>query len=437
MAIMSCTSKSPINIVREALAVARKALPAYSHRNSPKTYTLHQHFAALVLMTFFKTDYRGIWRYLQDLADLRQAIGYKGVPHWTTLQKAQRRIFSRPRSRRLLETTVRRYQGRRKRVHRLALDSTGFDSHHVSSYFVRRRTRSGGPKQPIMYRHYPTQGLAVHCANHLVVATEESRGPHPDVAEFVPLLDASVAYLTIDTVLADAGYDSEANHRYARDTHHIRSVIPPQVGRPTSNLPTGRWRRLMKQRLDKHYCQYGQRWQSETVHSMIKRLLGSALSARSYHAQNRQMRLRAITHNILILYTSEGFLQSRHDPESDPESPGTLSFREQPPDFVERIWRVRQMNDSMAVGTQNRQVFHPRWSGVLDLGQWQQMMNLAVVVGGARKRLGRKTRTPRNQAMRPASFCCAQRSDSVRVAGARPVSAALRWQRRYEYPRRG
>ncbi len=309
---MSCTSKSPINIVREALAVARKALPAYSHRNSPKTYTLHQHFAALVLMTFFKTDYRGIWRYLQDLADLRQAIGYKGVPHWTTLQKAQRRIFSRPRSRRLLETTVRRYQGRRKRVHRLALDSTGFDSHHVSSYFVRRRTRSGGPKQPIMYRHYPTQGLAVHCANHLVVATEESRGPHPDVAEFVPLLDASVAYLTIDTVLADAGYDSEANHRYARDTHHIRSVIPPQVGRPTSNLPTGRWRRLMKQRLDKHYCQYGQRWQSETVHSMIKRLLGSALSARSYHAQNRQMRLRAITHNVLILYASASFLQSRN-----------------------------------------------------------------------------------------------------------------------------
>jgi len=307
---MSCTSKSPIDVAKEALEVARKALPAYGHRNSPKTYTLHQHFAALVLMTFFKTDYRGIWRYLHDLADLRQAIGYKGVPHWTTFQKAQRRILSLSRSRRLLETTVQRYQGRRKKVRRLAIDATGFDSHHVSSYFVRRRSRQPDVWQTTTYTRWPKQGLGVDCASHLITATCESRGPGSDMGEFAPLLDASVAYLTVDTVLADSGHDSEANHRHAREKRGVRSAIPPEIGRPTTKPPTGRWRRLMKQRLNKHYCQYGQRWQAETVNSMIKRLLGDALSARSYHAQNRQMRLRAITHNILILYASATFLQS-------------------------------------------------------------------------------------------------------------------------------
>ncbi len=46
---------------------------------------------------------------------------------------------------------------------------------------------------------------------------------------------------------------------------------------------------------------YGQRWQAETVVSMIKRLLGSTLRARTYWSRFPQMLLRAITHNILIL----------------------------------------------------------------------------------------------------------------------------------------
>jgi len=40
---------------------------------------------------------------------------------------------------------------------------------------------------------------------------------------------------------------------------------------------------------------YGQRRQVETVDSMLKRLMGSALRARSYHSQCRELRLRALT----------------------------------------------------------------------------------------------------------------------------------------------
>ena len=46
---------------------------------------------------------------------------------------------------------------------------------------------------------------------------------------------------------------------------------------------------------------FGQRWQVETVFSMIKRNLDHAVAARSYHAQNREMLLLAITYNITIL----------------------------------------------------------------------------------------------------------------------------------------
>ena len=46
---------------------------------------------------------------------------------------------------------------------------------------------------------------------------------------------------------------------------------------------------------------YGQRWQVETVNSMLKRLLDSALRAQKYWTQYREITLRAITLNVMIL----------------------------------------------------------------------------------------------------------------------------------------
>ena len=62
-------------------------------------------------------------------------------------------------------------------------------------------------------------------------------------------------------------------------------------------------RRMMRRYFERprERRRYGQRWQVETVMSMIKRRLGEALSARSYHRQCRAMLLKVIAHNVLIL----------------------------------------------------------------------------------------------------------------------------------------
>ena len=46
---------------------------------------------------------------------------------------------------------------------------------------------------------------------------------------------------------------------------------------------------------------YGQRWQVETVFSMIKRNFGSAVRARNIESQAREMMLLVLTHNIAII----------------------------------------------------------------------------------------------------------------------------------------
>ena len=103
----------------------------------------------------------------------------------------------------------------------------------------------------------------------------------------------------IKHLLADAGYDSETNHQYAREVHHIKTTIPPKHGRPTNKLPKTKYRREMRTDFDKKT--YGQRWQVETVFSMIKRNFGSALRARRYWSQCREMMLLVLTHNIAII----------------------------------------------------------------------------------------------------------------------------------------
>src|SRR5258708_33297135 len=72
---MSTTTKSPLCVVRNALAAGRDVFHPYAHRRCPKLYTQPQLFACLALKAFLKTDYRGIAQYLRDLPDLARAVG--------------------------------------------------------------------------------------------------------------------------------------------------------------------------------------------------------------------------------------------------------------------------------------------------------------------------------------------------------------------------
>ena len=122
-----------------------------------------------------------------------------------------------------------------------------------------------------------------------------------DLNSFRRLLFGTLRRVSISTILADAGYDTESNHRFARDGCNVRSVIPPLHGRPTAKLPAGEHRRRMKK-----YCdfRYGQRWQVETVMSMIKRNLSSFVAARSDKARSRETMLKVLTHNIMLIATA-------------------------------------------------------------------------------------------------------------------------------------
>jgi Transposase DDE domain len=283
------------------MRLATEHLPLHAHRFSPKKYSERQLFVCLVLKTFFRTDYRGVVAILQDFDALQAFLGLKCVPHYTTLQKASRRLLRAPRAKRLFHGVVRRCMRRKRRLKRLAMDSTGMDLGRRSAYYVRRRQAGQNGKKRVLYSRFAKLEAVFDCRSHLLVAALIGRGPRPDTDRFVPLLDATLEVTRPDSMLADAGYDSEPNHRYARLVKNVRSFIPATIGRPTEKPPTGYFRRRMKQRLNKRYGSYGQRWQAETGFSMLKRCLADTVQGRRYWSQCRELWLLVITYNILLL----------------------------------------------------------------------------------------------------------------------------------------
>jgi hypothetical protein len=300
---MATTSKSPKRILQVAHALGKQRLRTYWHRFSPKKFTLPQLFACLVLKEFLRLDYRKLSALLEDAPSLAAAIDLKQVPHFSTFQKAAARLLVFRRVQLLLDETVRaatEQRVMRKHVALAAIDGTGFETRHISAYFVKRRARACKTAyETTTYTRYPVANVLCDCDSHLVLGVATGRGPGPDDPYFRPVVDQAARRVKIAALAADAGYDSEAAHQYAREQCGCRTLIPATRGRPTSQRLRGYWRQRMRTRFN--HEKYRQRWQVETVNSMIKRSLGSALRARTYWSQSREIQLRILTHNIMII----------------------------------------------------------------------------------------------------------------------------------------
>jgi Transposase DDE domain len=311
---MAATSKSPRKILLVGYLIGKLSLPDYSHKFSPKRYTQPQLFACLVLKELLHRDYRGIAELLKDTPELAASIDLERVPHFTALQKAAKRLLRSDLANRLLDKTVRlgKFVGKLKSpLPRAAMDGTGLESHHASAYYVRRKAKGGKSEQKLTYQRFPKAGLVSDCRSHMILAVVPGRGPGPDITHFQKAFNQAQGRIRFTSLAADAGYDAEHTHVYGR-SRGVRTLIPPLIGRPTNKPPAGYWRRTMLRILPR--SNYTQRWQSETVNSMLKRLLGSALRARTYWSQCREIVLRALTLNIMILRRREVFYRADLSP---------------------------------------------------------------------------------------------------------------------------
>ena len=97
---MRSLTKSPLAFAEAAMAAGKERLPEYSHPFSPHKFTQPQLFAILALKEFLRTDLRGVVQMLSEWSDLRDALGLTGVPHYSTLCYAHKRLLKKSPSKR-------------------------------------------------------------------------------------------------------------------------------------------------------------------------------------------------------------------------------------------------------------------------------------------------------------------------------------------------
>ena len=101
-------------------------------------------------------------------------------------------------------------------------------------------------------------------------------------------------------MLADKGYDAQHNHTVCREELGIPSTVIPikgaSVGPPLAQdtISTADETSIPE-------AQYRQRSHAESGFSRHKRRLGSALTARHEPTQFRELRLRVLTHNRMLI----------------------------------------------------------------------------------------------------------------------------------------
>ena len=301
-----------LTFARLAYDVAGRAIPERAHRFAPKRYTQPQLLACLLVKEYLRLDYRTAQEVFDTSDGLRKALGLTVVPDYTTLwrfahDKATARVVAEA-----LVETVRLFKvsGHDPPAQSplVAVDSTGMFCGRASRYFEQRRAK--GATSTYKARAYQKWAAALWIGPQLVTAQLSKLGPCGDYPDLPPLAEASLVSVPGMLILADAGYDSEANHVFCRERLGVQTLIPAKTRRYVAG-PTGCYRAAMVAALG---CAtlgvegqpaprktYGQRWLVETLMSVVKRKWGESLSARLPTMQHMQALVRGLVYNLYRL----------------------------------------------------------------------------------------------------------------------------------------
>ncbi|MFC1463748.1 MAG: transposase [Candidatus Brachytrichaceae bacterium NZ_4S206] len=276
-----------VKVARLIYAQTQRAFPRYSHRFSPKKFTLPQ-LAACVLMSFyFKMSYRDFEELLLMSKELRDALELKRVPDYSTLNRMYHRFRAShlDKMNEVLLSTL--DNGSPVQEDAITLDSTGYRPTSASAYF---QTRRGRP-----FRRWLKGAYAVGVSSQMILATAHGVGPSNDAPHLSTLKRRVRKYGTRDehgrptwVTLADSGFDSK--------TVGWRDIIPPMRRGGSLKAPERKARAelVSHARLD---GLFGQRWKNETVNSVIKRKFGDVVRSIKPACHNREGRVKGFIYN--------------------------------------------------------------------------------------------------------------------------------------------
>ena len=319
MVVRPTTTSIP-RVMKVAHDLAGRCLPRHYHPCSRRDFTLPQLLACLCAREVLGKSFRVTEQALRD-GGWCEAIGMTRTPDHNTLQRAMKRLVDRVGIEQMLDLQTRLAADLKWVGRTLAVDSTHYDTHHRSRHYERRCRKTAGEgdrseKAATSVKNLPKLGIGVCATSGLVLSARAPTGAGSDAPWFEPLVFDAWRRTDLRTVVADAGFDGESNHRIAQMDMGLRSVIPPLIGRPwrgRKRPPSQPLRRVMhgKFNRDGGGVAYRRRSTVECVNSMMKRNPGDTLRSRTRRGREMEMLLRSVVHNTMILRRRRGLRQSR------------------------------------------------------------------------------------------------------------------------------
>ena len=137
------TSKSPRKVLKLAYAMGLEVLPTYFSRFSRHAFTKPQLFACLVLREHQRKSFRGIEALLADSPQWLADIGLTKAPDHNTLSRAFNEFVDPDLADSMLDLMAKLARSRKllrgDGLKPLTLDSSMYESHHVSRHFEQRQ----------------------------------------------------------------------------------------------------------------------------------------------------------------------------------------------------------------------------------------------------------------------------------------------------------
>ena len=260
-----------LRFVEEALQLGQRAVARYSSKFSKKRYTLHQHIVLLCLKVRKNITYRTLLDELIEMPRILSAINLTELPAPSTLCKAFDRLEMAV-WRVLLNLSVSLLPTNRV----VGIDASGFDRSHASKHYTKRAK--------LTIQQLKVTLLVDTRANAILDLQITTTRKH-DTQIAPSLINRNAS--EVEVLLGDKGYDDQQLRGMAREN----SIRPLIKHREFSSL-----QKAWNARLDSDL--YGQRSQSETVNSRLKRKYGAFARSRRWWKQFRELALACLVHNL-------------------------------------------------------------------------------------------------------------------------------------------
>lgn len=246
--------------------------PRWIHHMGPKKFQSWILCLGLIVKQIYQLSYRRAMKFLDEYYTIKL--------HWTTLQKAAKRL---PKTlwQSILAATI-----PIENIPLAAADGTGFSRSGPSHYYLRRIDREGLIGRPVQL-----VGM-VDVQNRKFIGGSVRAKPKGESRQIPPIHKR--VPVDIDVLLLDKGFDAEWLHKWL-DENGTFSVAPVR-----KNCRRGSHRKLMRDCFD--WCLYWQRNIVESLWSALKRLFGSSVKSQKASTINAELFCRLIAYNLGAIF---------------------------------------------------------------------------------------------------------------------------------------